>query len=108
MKCWNCETEFEEGRICPVCGMEYEEKVPKIENNEKVSINEEDKEGVKFPWYLSIWFIVLFGIATVCLPCIPGVVLGIIRFCKYKDKRLSSIIIILVILLAYVFLSINL
>ena len=42
----------------------------------------------KFPWYLSIWFIVIICILTLGWFCVPGIILGIIRI--YKKKAASN------------------
>lgn len=57
----------------------------------------EGKEKTRIPWYLSVWFIILVSILTFWVFWIPGIVLGMIRLIKYKEKRGSSAAVILIL-----------
>lgn len=56
----------------------------------------------KVPWYLSIWFILIISVLTSWLLWIPGIILGIMRFCRCKKKRVSAAVILLVLVMPYI------
>lgn len=86
MKCRNCGYEYEEGIYCPECGTKYNVDEAKISVNNEV--NRKDK---KVPWFLSIPFIIIVYLISLCFMLgIPGIVLAIVRLILCKNKRLSS------------------
>ena len=78
-------------------------------NEERKELNKNFKEennmnNNKVSWYLSIPFIVtVFILTSGCLLGIPGLVLAIMRFTKYKDKKTSNIIITVIIIIGILF-----
>ena len=60
---------------------------------DKGEVNESTANPVKKPWYLSTWFIVLVFIVTFMFTLgIPAIILAIVRFVKYKENRVGSVI----------------
>ena len=69
-----------------------QEKIRHIESENENSQKTDESEikvayKEKFPWYLSIWFIVIICILTLGWFCVPGIILGIIRIYKKKSAR---------------------
>lgn len=62
----------------------------------------ENQQEEKVPWYLSIWFILIISVLTSWLLWIPGIVLGIMRFCRCKKRRVSAAVILLVLVMPYI------
>lgn len=114
MKCKNCGTEFKEGFFCPECGTKWDKQNATVkmssltvdsvipEQTESTDIPEmvgemseikgqntqnPDIMEEKIPWYLSIWFILLLTF-FVPLGVFPAIALGVMRYSKYKKRRL--------------------
>lgn len=107
MKCENCGAEFNTGSFCPNCGAKCNEEASGIKSDIKVIYDkrgtevekdkEQTKKAEKMPWCFSIWFIIIISILTFWIFWIPGVILAIIRFLKYKEKRGSSAVLALLL-----------
>lgn len=117
MMCKNCGTEFNEEDFCPKCGTRAEKSNMDqstetdaaseiVHNSHEEALGKMDNDferEKKVPWYLSIWFIILVSVLTFWLLWIPGIVLGILRLCECKKRRISSVVTLLVLIVPYVF-----
>lgn len=63
--------------------------------------NENTQRLIKIPWYLSIWFIIaVFAVSFASAYGMPGIILAIIRFVKYKEKRVGSAMLVILAFVA--------